>query len=510
MAAWWLSRRAGRSPDTLFHPQAGRRLRVLPGLGALLLAAGLLWWLYPQGVSRLSGEFHLVAQSPLTSAQASAVPALQHAPQDLAAQPLWPASTSGLQARPLTQAALQQVAPLLGQAEARLIEIYQLIGQGQHRQALAQAQALTRDHPNFQLAQLVLGDLLSMQSRPVRLLGDVPDAKAQAASEQLAVLRDESRRRIQALTERPPAGSIPAQFLQLSAQNRHAIAIDASRSRLYLFENLRASQPNSGAARAPSLRLLADFYISVGLSGIKKTVEGDQRTPLGIYHITNNLNPNDLPDLFGVGALPINFPNPLDLKRGKTGSGIWLHGTPSDQFARAPQASDGCVVLSNPDLERVLATVRIHTTPVVIAAELHWVPAQTLLGKRAQFEATLQAWQQARSTLDLEQLKAFYSSRFSHHGRDLGRTILSTPESRQRNPARPLQQWWPALVAELQAEGPQQWDIKDLSLLHWRDRQDSMVVTFGQVPAGQTSGVTLRQYWLREGDEWKIFYEGVI
>jgi hypothetical protein len=44
---------------------------------------------------------------------------------------------------------------------------------------------------------------------------------------------------------------------------------------------------------------------------------------------------------------------PTDARRGKTGSGIWLHGTPPDQFVRAPKATDGCVVLANPDLERM-------------------------------------------------------------------------------------------------------------------------------------------------------------
>lgn len=42
----------------------------------------------------------------------------------------------------------RQTAP----AEARLLEVYRLIGQGQARQALDKAQALVQDVPNFQLA----------------------------------------------------------------------------------------------------------------------------------------------------------------------------------------------------------------------------------------------------------------------------------------------------------------------------------------------------------------------
>jgi hypothetical protein len=37
-----------------------------------------------------------------------------------------------------------------------------------------------------------------------------------------------------------------------------------------------------------------------------------------------------------------------------------------------------------------------------------------------------------------------------------------------------------------------------------------MVVTFGEVADGAQSGATRRQYWMRQGNQWKIFYEGVI
>lgn len=398
---------------------------------------------------------------------------------------------SGLMPVPLTDEHLKNARPLMGQAESRLIEIYQLIGQTKHRQALQRAEALVRDHPNFQLAHLVHGDLLSLQARPVRRLGDVPDTQAMAAAQQLATLREESTRRLRALTERPPEGGVPTQFLTLSSQSRHAIAIDASRSRLYLFENLASARSGSEQNGAPRLKLIGDFYISVGLSGIEKTTEGDKRTPLGVYYITSTLNPANLPDLYGVGALPINYPNPLDVQRGKTGSGIWLHGTPSDQFVRAPQASDGCVVLSNPDLERLLSTVQIRTTPVVIAPELQWVQPETLAGDRSQFEAVLESWRQARSAADASGLKGFYSSRFMNQGRDLA-------------------QWWPRIESELRSSGSREIQLKDVSVLRWRDQEDTLVVTFGEVPAGQSRGVTKRQYWTREQDRWTIFFEGTI
>jgi lipoprotein-anchoring transpeptidase ErfK/SrfK len=397
---------------------------------------------------------------------------------------------SGLQTQSLSDEGLARVAPLLGQAEARLIDVYRLISQGKHREALVKTDKLVRDHPNFHLAHLVHGDLLSLQMRPVRQLGDVPDTKAQAAAQQLAVLREESRRRLSALTERPPEGSVPTQFLALSSQSRHAIAVDASRSRLYLFENQTPSASGGRIAPPPRLKLLGDFYISVGLSGIEKVVEGDKRTPLGVYYITSNLNPDNLPDLYGVGALPINYPNPLDMQRGKTGSGIWLHGTPKEQFVRAPQASDGCVVLSNPDLEKLLSTIQIRTTPVVIAPELRWVQPDALDADRKLFEASLESWRTAKSDGQVDRLKDFYSSRF-------------------QNPGKEPTEWWSRMESEVRgAKGPRELQLKDVSMLRWQDSEDTMVVTFGEVAQGQSRGVTRRQYWARESDQWKIFYEG--
>ncbi len=493
MVAWRSSQKGHATlpssmPASWSAPRRASRRRLLwPTTALAVLLGGVLLW-GSGAPSRLPNWLSGTPDGTQVSTAPLSLPSFIEtaiARTDPSAQQTSVIDRAGLQPFSLADERFGDVIPLLGAAEARLIEIYQRIGRAEHRQALAMAEGLVRDHPNFQLAQLVLGDLLSLQSRPVRRLGDVPDTKAEAALEQLEALRDESRRRIRALTERPPEGSVPTQFLALSSQSRHAIAIDASRSRLYLFEN----QGRPDTTGAPRLRLLGDFYISVGLSGIEKEVEGDKRTPLGVYYITSNLNPRNLPDLYGVGALPINYPNPLDLQRGKTGSGIWLHGTPREQFVRAPLASDGCVVLSNPDLERLLRTVQIRTTPVVIAPELQWVDADAIDRQRQQFEATLEDWRQARSQADTDRLRDFYSPRFRAQGRD-------------------LQAWWDRNAGELRSRGARPIELKELSILNWQDSDNTMVVTFGEVPQGSSRGVTRRQYWILENDRWKIFFEG--
>jgi murein L,D-transpeptidase YafK len=395
-------------------------------------------------------------------------------PVDAGAKP-----TKGKKAKSKVAAATR-AATAAGAAEARLIEVYRLTAAGRVRDALKQSQALVTDYPNFQLAQLVYGDLLSAQTRSVNTVGDVPVSLAIAAQPVLTELREESQMRIKALRERPPAGNVPSAFLALPTRTKHAIAVDASRSRLYLFKNGPAG-----------LTLVADYYVSVGKAGTEKAVEGDARTPLGVYFITSNLDPRSLKEFYGSGALPINYPNALDNKRGKTGSGIWLHGTPPTQFSRAPLATDGCVVLANPDLQQIVRTVEVGTTPVVISPSLQWVPPHSSRAQGKPFEAALTAWQSAKSSGNLPRILSFYAADFNSFGKS-------------------LPQWTPSLQSELGKVGGRPIELKDLSMLRWTDESDTMVVTFGEVPAGTRTGKTKRQYWVRQGAEWKIFFEGVI
>ena len=421
-----------------------------------------------------------LSASAQTSQQARLLPPPNASTPVSQARPRSPATATAATTKRPTARTIRNRAISDGQAENQLIEIYRLIGQARSRDALTKAESLVAAHPNFQLAQLVYGDLLAGRTRALRSVGDVPDTAAKAAAPMLAELRQESELRLRALRERPAPGMVPSQFLTLSSLTKHAIAVDASRARLYLFENTPGG-----------LKLLADYYISVGKSGIEKSLEGDLRTPLGVYFVTSNLDPTSLKDFYGSGALPINYPNQLDLKRGKTGSGIWLHGAPPTQFSRAPLATDGCVVLANPDLERIIKTVAIRSTPVVIADKLKWVAPQSLGLDIKSFDDVMQGWHQAKASGDIERLANWYAPDFTSFGKT-------------------LTQWRQALQAELKQLRGRDIELKDVSYLRWTDSADTMVVTFGEVIKGAKTGRTKRQYWARHGSQWKIFFEGDI
>lgn len=451
--------------------QLGRtRLAALLAASALLLAAAGASTQAPSGSAKpkSSGAARTAAHGAGKAAKAGTRKASAAATKTAAAKPA-----------PRKAAASAAIQEATG-AEARLIAVYELFGRGKTRPALAKARDLVRDYPNFQLAQLVYADLLATQVPPAHAFSDAGIARLRS-DPAMADLREESRRRLQALRERPPAGTVPSQFLALSTRSRYAIAVDASRSRLYLLEN-----------SDKGLQLVADYYVSVGKSGIDKATEGDARTPLGVYYITSSLDPKSLRDFYGAGALPINYPNPYDVRRGKTGGGIWLHGTPSQQFARAPQASDGCVVMANPDLKQLLRKVQIGATPVITARSLQWISPPQAEKEAQAFTSTIAAWKEARAAGNEAQLKKFYLPDF------------------QRSNNKKSTEGFAALHDEVEYAQGKRVQFKDVSYLHWRDGDDTMVATFGEVFEGEKSGRTRRQYWLRQGSDWKLFYEEVL
>jgi L,D-transpeptidase YnhG len=371
-----------------------------------------------------------------------------------------------------------QVPPeaLRGTPEARLIAVYRLIASHRLDAALVAAEALTHDHPTFKLAQLVQADLLSSRTGPLPAFGGVRAPLDEHLSAELALLRDEARLRIQAIQERPPAGALPAELLMLPASLKNVIVVDASRSRLYLFDN---------GPQGP--RLVEDVYISLGKQGVDKLVEGDQKTPLGVYFITDRLDGRSLEDRFGAGALPLNYPNAYDKVRGRTGSGILVHGVSSSTYSRPPLDSDGCIALANDDLLRLAGMLPQRDTPVIITRMVHWVkPEAAQQELRDDFLKNVEQWQQARLGADLPAVQSLYAP-----------TAI---------PAEPAEQ---QQFHDRMAVPPG--GFRDLSVLGWQDDKELRVVTFRELPgSGQRRDHVMRQYWVRQGQAWRIMAEGKV
>jgi murein L,D-transpeptidase YafK len=363
--------------------------------------------------------------------------------------------------------------------------VYALLRQGERTSALTQTRHLIANFPNFQLGQLLYAELLNEGLAQPIDRKEIPGKETASGQDRYDELLLESSRRLNRPAIHTLKGLVPSNIISLSPQNPYLIAVDASKSRLYWFAN-KTVDPLK-----PQLELLLDTYVSVGQKGTGKLREGDGRTPLGVYFVNKNLKGQPLPDLYGAGALTLNYPNAIDVMRGQTGSGIWLHGTPSAQYARAPWATDGCVVMSNPEMDRFLRLKNVEKTPVLIADKLEWVSSDRTVPDRDTFKKTLDQWVRDRQTSNMESLKRLYSPQFQRDGKDLS-------------------VWWPEIAAAAQVRGNGE-PVNLQSILHWKDTQDYIVVnvTNPNTPRGKTPQ-NLRLYWAKEGSQWQILYEGPV
>ena len=366
-----------------------------------------------------------------------------------------------------------------GSPEPQLSGVVAAIEANQLNLALQRVEALIAAHPNFRLAHLIRGDLLLARSRPLATFGNVMKTVPQ---EKVDDLRAEALVRLRALRDRPESDRLPRSILQLNAGQKHALLVDSRRSRLYVFENVDGHP-----------HFVADYYVTLGKRGVDKTREGDQKTPIGVYHVTANLPRQKLSDFYGAGAYPINYPNEWDRRQGRNGYGIWVHGTPPDTYSRPPRASDGCIVLANPDLLSVGRFMQVGMTPVIIAEEVEWADAAAVQAERASLTQALEQWRRDWESRDTERYLGNYSQDFSSGSQNLAA--------------------WAAHKRAVNAG--KAWirvGLTQVSMLRYPNQANVVVVTFAQDYRSSNLANTVRkiQYWQKEDGRWRILYEGSV
>lgn len=358
--------------------------------------------------------------------------------------------------------------------EELLNDIYKDLATHDLGSAQQKADALVEAYPNFRLGHLIRGDILLMHTRAVTNLGAAVPPGSEA---KLADLRREAAVRLQA--ERPGPALLPRALLQMRKDQKHALIVDAKHSRLYLYEN-----------RDDGVRLLQDFYVSQGKLGINKLKEGDMRTPVGVYYLVGRLPGVKLPDMYGKGALPLDYPNDWDKINGRSGSGIWVHGTPPETFSRPPLSTDGCVVVSNDDLNFLTRTVEIGKTPILIGDQVEFVSKEQLDKDLRQAASLVETWRRDVESRDDVSLKALYSARFKSAADD---DINAWLDKNRYLPS----------VKKISVT------VSDTSYFRQPSQEEVIVSNFTQqIVIGKfRHAVRKKQYWAKEGKNWKIVAE---
>lgn len=378
-----------------------------------------------------------------------------------------------------TKAILSDSDSALPNPDALLIEVYKNLSANNLHLAQIKIDELIEAYPHFQLGHLIRGDLLTMHTRPVKSFG----ATQNASAEKLKDFREEAMARLKAIREKPDPDLIPRSILQLRDDQKQVLVVDARRSRLYLYENSTGTP-----------KLVTDYYISQGKFGINKFKEGDQKTPVGVYYITSRLSGAKLPDFYGPGALPINYPNEWDKINGRSGSGIWLHGVPAETFSRAPMASDGCVVLTNPDFLKIAATIDIGKTPVIISEQVEFVNQTKWNSDKQVASKLLEDWRTDLESMNTNRVLANYSRNF--------KTLQGDN----------LNLWFPKQAFALDGLREVSIKLRDITQFRYPGKDELIVSTFTQetVAGKNKTSVRKRQYWIKEASRWRIIYEAIV
>ncbi len=361
--------------------------------------------------------------------------------------------------------------------EPQLAQIFESIENNRLDQALTHTESLLQHYPKFRLAHLIKGDLLLARGRPLAAFGNADKASNAKVSD----LRDEATARLKAYRNRREMSDyVPRYLLQMQSDQKHAIVVDTQKARLYLYQN------DNGRPR-----FIADYYVSHGKLGTGKQLEGDKKTPTGVYHVTSSLPAQKLGDLYGNGAYPINYPNEWDKQQGRKGHGIWLHGTPSDTYSRPPKASDGCVVLANVDLAALAKNLQIGLTPVIISNSIEWLSIDDWQKERAALNKKIEEWRSDWESRDVERFLKHYSKKFQS-----GNTNF-VQFAEQKRKVGTGKEWVKIKVS-------------NMSVFRNPGQEELVVVTFEQDYRSNnlSNQMKKRQYWIREDGHWKIVYEG--
>src|SRR5450830_316134 len=361
-------------------------------------------------------------------------------------------------------------------AESLLVKSLLEITQGKNRQALATIDQLLLSKPNFKLANLVRGDLLMAQGKYLQAFGSADNTPTAAVLD----LQDEARVRIERYLSNENLDKLPNLLLAPNDQQSHVLVVDTDKSRLYLYKNEHGH-----------LTYVSDYYITVGKNGVEKQAEGDKRTPIGVYFAGQRLT-RPLADIYGDAAYPLNYPNEWDKQHGKKGSGIWLHGTPSNTYSRPPRASDGCVVLTNEDIKTLSPILQLGKTPVIIANNLKWLDADSVSLDKQALKNALDSWLNDWKSQNMPKYLSHYSHDFSSNGIN-------------------YQQWSDHKFSEQVTVPNIEISLSDISMFAYPDAEKKIVVVdFMQDfrSSNLSNKMQKRQYWIQENNTWKIIYEG--
>lgn len=265
-------------------------------------------------------------------------------------------------------------------------------------------------------------------------------------------------------------GDMPSWLIRLPESVTSVFIAEASESTFHHYTHVGGT-----------LTLTASYYMSVGKSGMGKEREGDLRSPVGTYLVTEQLDTERMHEKYGVTAYVLDYPNAWDRRLERTGDGIWVHGVDRRGGRRPPLDTDGCIALPNEDLIRLEGRFESGSTPVLIADTVEYISEQARRALQQELETAVRLWAQSVADGDLHTYLSYYDDEFQRWG-------MNRDE-------------WSSF--SVQTLGERQIDdlvISDLLLLGYPGETDLYLSRFRQVMTenGVAREAVRRVYWRRD------------
>jgi murein L,D-transpeptidase YafK len=192
----------------------------------------------------------------------------------------------------------------------------------------------------------------------------------------------------------------PCDVIYSDITGLRVILVDKKTQKLYLTEN-----------KGDFFELIKEFNCSTGKNKGDKKVEGDSKTPEGVYLITGHYTKQYLTPVYGTRALTLDYPNYLDKAEGKNGYNIWIHGTDKEPLEQ--RSTNGCVALLNKDIDVLSDYVEVNKTPVIISEKIEFYNSEAEYKKiKEKFYELFTLWLKSIEAGTYHDYLNFYSSDF--------------------------------------------------------------------------------------------------
>jgi murein L,D-transpeptidase YafK len=161
------------------------------------------------------------------------------------------------------------------------------------------------------------------------------------------------------------------------------------------------------------LDIVKSFRATMGQKEGDKLMEGDFKTPEGIYEFLFRSAYPALKKKFGPLAIYVGYPNSMDKNGAKTGFDILVHGT--DDPARLERKLDslGCVVTDNENVKTISDNIALKDTKIIITRDFAALKDTPRLARAKEF---FNGWLKAWSEKDLTGYVESYADEYKAEG----------------------------------------------------------------------------------------------